>query len=173
MAIVMSVAAVDTFFHFALLGSVGSIDSGQPSKPLRRLPVTFGDVLDVADNAVRARRMNRDCRPRVQAKNILHTRLLQDTYQSSEKVGDALAAAGVAKGWSKVAGHLQQQTEVVKGKLDHIVYRRNQIVHEGDLRRLVRPRLLTFNTIAPNEARDTVDFVETLLDAFDKVVSYL
>lgn len=171
MAIVMAVAAVDTFMHAVVLSAVGSTAANQPGNALRAIDVTFGDLLDVVDKVVRARRERVVSRPRVQAKTVLHRRLLRVTYQSSEKIGQALAAAGVVEGWKKVAKELNERPTAVKEKLDHLVHRRNQVVHEGDLRRLVRPQRISFNRIKHRDVVAEVKWVRSLLDALDKVVA--
>jgi hypothetical protein len=170
MAVVMSVAAVDTYMHAAILGAIGSMDSTSPSSHLRGLDVRFGELVDLADATVKARRKEQDSRPRVQVKNALHRRLLRKTFQSSDQVADAMAYAGVTEGWSKVAKEMGEPVGALKAHLDRMVYRRNQIVHEGDLKRLVRPRSLSFNEVDRNEVTQDVDWVESLLDAIDVVL---
>lgn len=91
----MSVAAVDTYMHAAVLRSVGSMDTTEPSPALRNLDLSFGELVDLGDAVATARRQGRNSRPRVQVKNALHRRLLRTTYQGPDQVSKALAAAGV------------------------------------------------------------------------------
>lgn len=170
MAVVMSVAAVDTYMHAAVLGSFGPTDGSPPGPHLRALDMSLGDMIDIADSAVRARRAEKNSRPRVQVKNALHRRLLRKTYQSADQVADAMAAAGVTNCWKQLADRLNETSEAARARLNGMVRRRNQIVHEGDLRRLVRPRTLSFNDVSHDEISADVDWIESLLDAFDYVL---
>jgi hypothetical protein len=170
MAIVMAAAAVDTLMHARILGSLGAMNGSDPSKALRRLEVPFGDLIDVADETVRARREGRRSRPRVQAKNILHARLSRESYQSSRRVEEGLGLLGIQKGWTKISGAMKEPAQDIKRRLDQIVHRRNQIVHEGDLRRLVRPRKLSFNKIEKGTISGDLDWVESLVTALAAVV---
>lgn len=170
MAIVMSVAAVDTYMHAAVLGSFGPTDSTAPSRHLRALDMSLGDMIDIADSAVKARREGKNLRPRVQVKYALHRRLLRSTYQSADQIADAMAAVGVTNGWKQLATHLGQTPEAARARLNGIVHRRNQIVHEGDLRRLVRPRMVSFNEVSHEKISADVDWIESLLDALDHVL---
>ncbi len=167
MAIVMAVAAVDTYMHVTVLGAIGSTDSTTPSKSLRGLDMDFGDLVDLADAAVEARREERDIRPRVQVKNALHRRLLRETFQSADQVSRAMAFAGVTHIWKTTSAAMNESPEEIKARLNRLVHRRNQIVHEGDLKRQVRPRGLSFNAIEHNSVVEDIAWVESLLDAFE------
>ena len=79
--------------------------------------------------------------------------------------------AGVEKAWSKVASELNENAVDIKTRLNNLVHRRNQIVHEGDMKRASRPRSLQFNEIDPAEIRDDIDWVDCLIDAMDRVVT--
>jgi hypothetical protein len=166
MAIVMSVAALDTYMQTAILGSVGGY--GTPiSRSLGRMDVPLEELVSLADASVVARRADKDARPRVQVKNAVHRQLLKKTFHSSIQIGDGLAAAGVSGAWKKIADAMGEPAPDLKKRLDRIVMRRNQIVHEGDIRRLVRPRKVSFNDVTQQSAKADVDWMEQLLDAID------
>src|SRR5438874_127678 len=130
MAIVMSVAALDTYMHAAILGSVGGY--GMPiSASLGRMDVPLDELVSLADASVVARRTGKDARPRVQVKNTVHRHLLKKTFHSSTQVGEGLAAAGISGAWKRIAKAIDEPAGDLKKRLNQIVMRRNQIVHEG------------------------------------------
>ena len=169
MAIVMSVAAVDTYLHAVILGGIGPRGQADPSPALRSLDITLGELVDLADSEADARREGRHSRPRVQAKNVLHRRLLRKTFQSSSQLAEAMSYAGVSKSWSLLSTDLGEPAKTLKARLDGLVHRRNQIVHEGDLQRLVRPQRLKFNDIDHQIVEQDVDWVEELLEALERI----
>lgn len=57
----------------------------------------------------------------------------KESFQSSRQVESVLSKVGITKIWSKLSEILGQSPEDIKKRLDLLVHRRNQIVHEGDL----------------------------------------
>lgn len=172
MAIVMSVAAIDSYMHAIVLNRVSSVrGKGELPKVLCRLDVHFEELASLADASIEARRGKRDARPWVQVKNVLQRRLLQMTFQSCEQVKTALALAGIEKGWSKIAKQLGEHPDTIKARLDALVYRRNLIVHEGDVLRASRPRKIRFNEVSATTTKADVDWTEKFLTAIEVVVS--
>jgi len=166
----MGVAALDTYMH-ALVNQRAYWNSPMP-KGLAQLDVRFDDLVSLADRAVDARRRGVDGRPRVAAKNVLQKRLLRETFQKFDSVSDALAMTGASKVWSPVAAQITPPTTpvAIKARLDRIVARRNQIVHEGDLQRQSRPRHPRLNALTLTEASRDVDYIASLVRAIDAVV---
>jgi len=105
----------------------------------------------------------------VQVKNTVHRHLLKKTFHSSIQVGDGLAAARISGAWKRISEAIDEPAAELKKRLDQIVMRRNQIVHEGDMRRLVRPRNVSFNDVTQKSATADVDWMESLLDAIDEL----
>ncbi len=169
MALVMGVAALDTYMHAVVRTSLPNSHGALP-KAIADLDISFSEMAQLADNTVAAQRDNRRSRPWVQVKNALHRKLLKVTFQSFDDVGKAMAMAGVKKGWSKVAGQMGCTVDEIKTRLGSIVHRRNQIVHEGDLRRLVRPRTVEHNDIDEAEVQDHLDWLEQLIGAIDEIL---
>jgi hypothetical protein len=170
MAVVMAVAAIDSYMHAIVLRRVSTVRKEELPKILRRVAIPFEELASLADTSLEARRAKRRARPWVQVKNTLQRCLLQETFQSFDQVGDALAMAGVEKGWSKVAAQLGEPADSIKATLNALVHRRNQIVHEGDVMRASRPRRLRLNQIYHQTTKEEIDWVESLLDAVEAVV---
>lgn len=171
MAVVMAVAAVDSYMHAIVLKRASHVrERGTLPKSLRRVSMPFSELSSLAEASLDARRAERDARPWVQVKNALQRKLLTVTFQSYDQVGDALSMAGIDKGWSKVADRLGESCEIIKERLDRLVHRRNQITHEGDMMRASRPQRLRFNAVAHNEIRDDVAWIASVIDAIDQVM---
>ncbi len=63
----------------------------------------------------------------------LRRQFAKETYQSSRQIESTLASIGINKIWTKLSTTSGQSPEDIKTRLDLLVRRRNQIVHEGDL----------------------------------------
>jgi len=146
LTVVMAVAALDTYMHRLIVERVYTHDE-LPSS-LAKLDVTFEQMLNWADEAKAAARANpHNSRPRVAVKRQLRDRLLRETFQSYNDVGRAINMAGRARKWDEVGRRLNPRLRPheIRNRLNGIVMRRNQIVHEGDYKRLERPRDATRN----------------------------
>jgi hypothetical protein len=167
-AVVMAVAALDSYLHRLVVARV--YDHGQLPKKLGRLSVEFELLLEQADlTAAAARSEPRNTRPRVQVKRILRERLLRMTFQSFDAVTDALNMAGKRSDWTGIG--LQFTPTVspnqIRARLDDVVRRRNQIVHEGDYERLDRPQRKRLNSLGYLDARSMVNFISELIDSIN------
>lgn len=79
--------------------------------------------------------------------------------------------AGLGGRWKAISeafGSSEDASEI-KQRLNAIVVRRNQIVHEGDYRRLERPRNKGKNSMSYSEASDSIDFLERLIRAIHSI----
>ncbi len=166
MALVMGVAALDTYMH-AIIRAELTKNSNAVPKALSKLDLRFSELAQLANNTVAAQQKGKKSRPWVQVKNALHRRLLTETFQSYDAVGKAMSMAGIAKGWSQVATALGCSAKDIKSRLGKIVHRRNQIVHEGDHRRLVRPQAVTHNQVVPADIQGDLDWLDQLIGAID------
>ena len=151
-AIVMSIAAIDSYMHWLVFRRLSEVRrEGDLPKSLAKFSVPFADLASLADALIAARRAERDIRPWVQVKNAIQKELLKETFQSYEQVGGALALAGVEKGWSRTAARMGCTADAIKQRLNRLVHRRNQVVHEGDITRASRPQALSYNEIDHDE----------------------
>jgi hypothetical protein len=172
LSVVMAVAALDTYMHRLILERVFSHDD--LPKKLARLDVSFEQLLAQAD-ATRdaARAKPSDPRPRVGVKRQLQERLLRETFQNYNAVSRALNMAGRDKEWSVIGAKMSPplKPDAIKERLDEIVHRRNQIVHEGDYERLQKPQKAKLNPITQKQARRDIDFIAQVIDAIHEAVS--
>jgi hypothetical protein len=168
---VMAVAALDTYMHRLILDRAFSHNI-MPGG-LARLDLPFELLLAHADAPKAAARSKpHNTRPRVGVKRELRDRLLKDTFQRYEDVSRALAMAGRSGQWPAIGQQMSPPLlpEQIRQRLNEIVMRRNQIVHEGDYRRLERPRDSRRNQMTYGAAMVDIDFMAELVDAIHAVV---
>jgi hypothetical protein len=168
----MSVAAIDSYMHWLVFRRLSDVRrEGDLPKPLAKFSVPFADLASLADALIAARREGKDIRPWVQVKNTVQKELLRETFQSYEQVANALALAGVEKGWSRIATKMTCSAGDIRERLNRLVHRRNQVVHEGDITRASRPQSLRYNSIDHDAVLTDVDWVEQLLISIEAVVN--
>ena len=173
LAVVMAVGALDTYMHRLILERAYKQPDKKLPGALAKLDLPFEHLLGWADEAGgAARRPPHNSRPRVAVKRQLRDRLLRETYQRFDDVSKALGMAGLAGKWDQIGAQLSppMTPKQVRARLDAIVMRRNQIVHEGDYRRLERPRDSRRNSLHARQARADIDFVAQLIDAIHGVM---
>jgi hypothetical protein len=172
LSVVMAVAALDTYMHRLIVERVFSHDD--LPRGLAQLDVNFEQLLAQADetrDAARAEPFN--SRPRVGVKRQLQDRLLRETFQNYRSVSAALSMAGRSKGWKLIGSKMSPPLEPgeIKQRLDGVVHRRHQIVHEGDYERLQKPQKPKLNEMTQAQARRDIDFIAQVIDAIHEVVS--
>lgn len=172
LSIVMAVAALDAYMHRLIVARAYS-HRKLPSK-LARLDMSFEQLLAQADSAGAAAR-DKPTQPRfrVGVKRDLRDRLLRETYQSYDGVSTALSMAGISGGWGAIGTKMTAplQPDAIKVRLNGIVRRRNQIVHEGDYERSERPRKPKLELVSAQSVRADIDFIAELVDAIHAVAS--
>jgi hypothetical protein len=172
LSVVMAVAALDTYMHRLILERVYLHD--RLPKDLARLDVEFAQLLKEADaTGSAARAAPSQPRPRVGVKRLLRDRLLRETFQTYEAVSRALGMAGRTKEWREIGSRMDPELapEEIKDRLNEIVRRRNQIVHEGDYVRLEKPQNSRKNDMTLKQAREDIAFIEEVINAIHEVVS--
>lgn len=172
LSVVMAVAALDTYMHRLILERVYTHE--QLPKELARLDVDFSQLAAQANaTGAAARSAPHNSRPRVGVKRLLRDRLLRETFQSFDAVSRALRMAGRKREWDAIGSRMSPECSPaeIKERLNGIVRRRNQIVHEGDYARLDRPQTSRRNEMTTPQAREDIDFIEQIIVAIHEVVS--
>ncbi len=67
------------------------------------------------------------------AESDIRKQFSKETFQSSRQIEAALSSIGINRIWTRLSAHLRDRPDEIKLKLDLMVRRRNQIVHEADL----------------------------------------
>ncbi len=171
-ALFTAIAAIDTYMHWLILRRLSEVRyRAELPKSLARVVIPFSAFAKLADSAIAGQQNGKSIRPWVQVKNALQTQLLLETFQSYEQVANAFAIAGIDRAWSKIAAQLGGQPAEIKQRLNHLVHRRNQIAHEGDIARMSRPRNIYFNPVDHASIAADIDWIEGLLSAMQAVVA--
>jgi hypothetical protein len=171
LSLVMAVAALDTYMH-RLIVDRAYTHRALPGG-LAKLDVPFEWLLAKADMAARAARApSHRSRPRVAVKRQLRNQLLRKTFQRYEEVSEALGMVGRRRRWDEIgqAFNPALTRPEIRDRLNAIVQRRNQIVHEGDYMRVERPRTGRRNKLTAPQARRDVNFISDLIDAIHAVI---
>ncbi|MBY3989559.1 hypothetical protein HQO84_25545 [Rhodococcus fascians] len=165
-AIALGVAALDTYLHWAL----ADVPLEQMPSALKRLDVPFGDLVDLSEAMVQNRAK---IRPKVRARGVLERAILTRTFQSSRGVEDAMLMIGKRSAFQKISIEIAPTSSPsdIKDRLNRIVYRRNQVVHEGDLQRQSRPQQIKRQPTEGVAIQADLDWLRALIAAIDKVLA--
>jgi hypothetical protein len=166
-AVAMGVAALDTWMHW----SVQSTNLNALSSRLHNLDVPFGALVAMGNDSLSARRRDVRDRPIVRARNVLNEKLLTMTFQTAKQWELGFDLLGIRQGIKKtgLAMTPNQTHATVTAKLNELSHRRNKIVHEGDLRRLVRPRTVTRSQLLRSDVDADIAWIGSFLIAVDTV----
>lgn len=163
----MASAAIDTYLHWRVRRAIPK--TGPLPKNLRSLDVSFGDLVKMGRDGIDARRRGVNNKPLVTAQNVLHERILRDTYQSSKGVENALQMCGVTDCWGKLATALGEKKKEVIDHLNMLARRRNTIVHEGDIQRQSKPRGVLRQPLERAEVDAELAWVRDFIAAMDGI----
>ncbi|MEE9964063.1 MAG: hypothetical protein K4304_03090 [Propionicimonas sp.] len=169
-AFVMSVTAIDTQLHW-LVRRVPL--AGTLPKTLAKMEVPLQSLVDMAERSVENRRRGIADRPETRARNVLNETILKMPFQGASAVERALGMAGIAHVWTKLGAAMSpaETGNDVKDQLNKLTHRRNQIAHEGDLRRLVRPQAVTHQDISAESVAEALAWARRFCAAIHTVSS--
>ena len=122
-ALTMLVSAIDTSVHELVISAV-----------VRKL-IDGQHVFDISKQLVSIRCIleSEPSQRIVMAEADIRRQYAKETFQSSRQLETVFASIGINKIWGRLSGRLGNTPEEIKLKLDLMVRRRNQIVHEADL----------------------------------------
>jgi hypothetical protein len=169
-SLVYAVAALDTYLHQLVYKEISNVRSaGELPSSLARFEIPFGDIATLADAVVdnQRRTPKKRIRPWVKAKNALLQELLKDTFQNFDQVSRALSMTGMKRPWEAIGNSIGMTPDQIRERLRSITNRRNQIVHEGDFVRALRPRSIRRNLAKRDEFRADIDWIAKLIDAIE------
>ncbi|MCI5218977.1 MAG: hypothetical protein D3914_07260 [Candidatus Electrothrix sp. LOE2] len=100
----------------------------------------------------------------------LRRQFAKESFQSSRQIENSLAQIGITKIWKKLSSTIGQPPEDIKIKLDLLVRRRNQIVHEGDLDHLHSIRDINRGDL-DDSLTFTKELVNGIINEYTKLIS--
>lgn len=160
-SLVMTVSAMDAYFHAKVLRYVvAQSKKHDPSASLMNLKVMVSDFI----------RGNNMERRNSALRSAVARQLSYQSFQSPEKISDALNLIGVKDIWTKVAKELKMNKDDVKKSIKAIVDRRDKIAHEGDVFQSKKTRNAHRN-IHPKDIRDALDLIDRVIKAAENVIN--
>lgn len=159
------VAALDTYLHWA----VARAPLENMPVTLKKLEVSFDDLVTLSEAMVADRAKTR---PKVRVRHVLERVILTKTFQSKRAVEDAMQMLGRRNAFEKISTKIvPHQTKIDIGeRLDRIVRRRNQIVHEGDLQRQSRPQQIKRESVDASTIQDDLVWLRSFVVAINDVL---
>lgn len=122
-ALTMMVSAIDTCVHELIVNAIMfEIKEDKSIFKINNVKVCASASKE-SDYGTRIRLIELD----------LRRQFAKESFQSSRQIESSLAKIGITKIWTLLSTTVGQSPEDIKKRLDLIVRRRNQIVHEGDL----------------------------------------
>lgn len=166
-ALVMGIASLDTWMHW----KIRRVDLAVLSRKMQDLRVPFDALVEMGQRSIDARRSGIEDRPMVRARNELNEQILRMTFQSGRQWEDGFALLGVRSGLASAgAAMFPSETKAdVEDRLNRLSHRRNLIVHEGDLRRLVRPQRITRNNVSRADVDGDLIWIRRFLVAANSI----
>lgn len=167
-AVANGMAALDTYMHWAVRRA--TLQPG--SRALRKLEVSLGDLIDSSQRSIEARAQGTHDRPMTRVRNVLNSRILAMTFQSPKGFEDAMQMLGVKSCWTLLSAHMQgaESGAELRVHLGRLYEQRNMVVHEGDLRRLLRPQIVDHHERYHKEVKEMLDWISAFIDAVDLIV---
>lgn len=170
-AVSASVSALDRYIHEIVVKyflRILSLPKAEQSKEFQSISLPVNAVKSAVDKL----RADPDARPGGIIKEAVRKVLHRDfTFQSASGLQKAATMLGVKDFWRKVSAKKNGQASlVIQNRINEIVRRRNQIVHESDLIIQQRARHIKMRDISKQQALDIVLDVKSLVRAIDQVV---
>jgi len=156
----MLVSTIDTFVNELIINSIMfELKECKSVFDLKNIKIDI-NVLAEADTEVRFRLILMG----------LRKQYAKQTFQSSRQIENGLSDIGFNKIWRKLSDLIGEPAEDIKKNLDLLVYRRNQIVHEGDLDHL--HNLRDIERIDVDDAKKFSEkLVRAILDIYSDIIS--
>ncbi|MDR1165049.1 MAG: hypothetical protein LBO66_04095 [Deltaproteobacteria bacterium] len=152
MQIILSVSSLDSLIHGLVLNGIIEILEGkrEPTKETQKVMISISSVKKALNDG--------SLLDTIKDEIILRTGY--QSYQTPEKISDAMKCFTAKKIWKEVALITKFDTsEIIQKKLRIIVDRRNQIVHQADAHPIYPA---TRWEIEKSTVDENVNFIETI-----------
>ncbi len=170
-ALAMAVSALDRYLHVRVVDSMagwfGKSPQSMPAK-MAEIDVPFAIVEECLQKALASRKKNgANTRPRTILKKALREALYTQTFQSARNVESAFSLMGFKKPWSNLQKETHESPEKMMLFLNKLTKRRNQIVHEGDIRNIDRIKSVELNDISRTYVFRSIQWLRTFVGAIE------
>ena len=145
--IVLSVSAIDHLIHeLSIIGMCEIFSGTRPVTPkYNKFNVTLYFMTAITSVP-----------PLINFESEIRKSLGWQTFQSPEKIKNAISLFSLIQLWQQVALTMSDTEQNIKNQLNLIVDRRNMIAHEAD----IEPVYKTKRPIGNADVRGTIDFIE-------------
>ena len=175
-ALVGIVSALDRYCHDLIVSRIVA-ELGRSEKKinreLRQLSIPILSVKAAIRHA--ALRRGKGGRVRTRPMNIVRHAvqdvLYQQSFQGADDIVRGLRMVGIENLWNDCGNQMQCRPHEIIRTLNRIVDRRNEIVHEGDLKRTKRGGKLTLHAISRSQVQQDVNWVSSLVRSIESVVN--
>jgi hypothetical protein len=160
-SIVMSVSALDAYFHQKVIENITVKLRRKQDYPkaLKNLDIKVSDFMAVCNMEYRSAAIKR----------AISTGLGYRPLQNPGKIAEALSLLGIENFWAEVAIQMGEEEDDIKNRLNSIANRRHLIVHEGDIS-LSKKSGHRSRGIRPKYVGDSISFLSRLVDASETVI---
>jgi hypothetical protein len=171
-ALTFGVSALDRYVHERVVkGIIPALKKFPLTKQQEELSLPVSTAIQIAEEAVTARRDGRKIRPanivRRKVQELLHKR----PFQSFREIEYAFCLLGIKNLTAQLqSAYRAHDLKAQKAQLGKIAMRRNQIVHEGDLVRHARGGQVKWHAIPRKYVVDSLDFLDQFVQHLERVV---
>ena len=160
-ALVIGVSALDRYVHERVTkGIVTALRKGPSTIQQRQFTLPAATAMRIADKVRTARKSSNQVRPANEIRHAVQEEIHKRPFQGWRDIENAFALLGITKfdGQLQTAFHVGDLS-AIKRQLNGIVRRRNQIVHEGDLKVHQRGGQVNRNKIEHAFVAESLDFL--------------
>lgn len=170
-SVVLGISALDRYVHERIVKRiVTALRSRGLSRHQEEFMVPATLALELSADLLKAQKGGKLKRPANEVRKALQKTLHKQPFHSWREIEHAFALIGI----TDVAGQIQSAARLssikpMQRQLDHIVRRRNEIVHEGDLVRHERGGKVRCQSIDAGFVQHSLDFLDDLVLKLDDV----
>jgi hypothetical protein len=170
-ALVYGTSALDRYVHERVVkGIVAALKAGSLTKQQKEFSIPASDAMKIMRSVTRARRGARQVRPSNEVRKIIQDLLHERPLQSWREIDYAFNLLGITDLARQVqAAWRAASIDPIKVQLRKVVYRRNSIVHEGDLLRHRRGGHVRTQEISPSFVSNSLDFLDKCVGCLERV----
>lgn len=174
-ALVFTISALDRFCHDLLLPKTMEMlrkNANNWPSGFHRLSLPLADIKLAIEHARKRKGKggHRRTRPMTLIRGALQDYFHRDlTLQRPGDIAQAFSMVGMKSLWTECGKKMNERPQDIEARLNRIVSRRNQIVHEGDLMRKRKAQKASFNPIKEKTVKEDVGWICQLVEAIDGV----
>jgi hypothetical protein len=170
-ALVQAVSSVDRYFHDIVIDQMPKLLRLPPDKipkDLGKYKISLAAVEVALKKAISHKQGKaKGGRPREALKQSFVEALHRDTFQNYEGICTACRLVGNPKLLDSAAIQMKTTKEKLKKRLDGLAGRRNSIVHEGDIEKMLRGNQSKLNTIRLAQTNKDIQWLRTFIQTVD------